>query len=68
VIFLVLVAVTVITESEIIWLFLGAGVLVWLVRRPPQRLKAALGKASILAMVPLHLALPGVPRLPGLSS
>jgi chromate transporter len=33
-IFLVLAAVTVITESEIIWLFLGAGLLVWLVRRP----------------------------------
>lgn len=64
-IFLVLAAVTVITESEIIWLFLGAGVLVWLVRRSPQRLKAALGKASSLAMAPLHLALPGVPAASG---
>jgi chromate transporter len=64
-IFLVLAAVTVITESEIIWLFLGAGVLVWLVRRPPQRLKAALVKASSFAMAPLHLAVPGVPAASG---
>jgi chromate transporter len=64
-IFLVLAAVTVITESEIIWLFLGTGVLVWLVRRPPQRLKAALSKVSTLVMAPLHLALPGVPAASG---
>lgn len=30
-------AITVITESEIIWVFLGAGVLVWLLRAPPKR-------------------------------
>jgi chromate transporter len=36
-IFLLSAAVTVITKSEIIWLFLGAGVLVWLVRAPPKR-------------------------------
>lgn len=64
-IFLFLAAVTVITESEIIWLFLGAGLLVWLVRSPPQRLKAALTKASSLAVAPLHLALPGVPAASG---
>src|SRR5205814_1248202 len=29
-------AVTVITKSEIVWLFLGAGVLVWLLRAPPK--------------------------------
>src|SRR5204862_8037468 len=28
-------AVTVITQSEVVWLFLGAGVLVWLWRVPP---------------------------------
>jgi chromate transporter len=28
--------VTVVTKSEIVWLFLGAGVLVWLVRAPPK--------------------------------
>jgi chromate transporter len=31
--------VTVVTQSEVIWLFLGAGVLVWLVRVPPAWLK-----------------------------
>ena len=36
-IFLVSAAVTVITKSEIVWLFLGAGVLVWIVRAPPKR-------------------------------
>jgi chromate transporter len=35
-IFLVSAAVTVITRSEIVWIFLGAGVLVWLVRAPPR--------------------------------
>lgn len=36
-IFLISAAVTVITRSEIVWLFLGAGVLVWLVRAPPKK-------------------------------
>ena len=35
-IFLASAAVTVITQSEIVWLFLGAGVLVWLWRAPPK--------------------------------
>jgi chromate transporter len=34
---LVSAAVTVVTQSEIIWLFLGAGVLTWLLRAPPTR-------------------------------
>ncbi len=36
-IFLTLAAVTVITESEIAWLFLAAGVVAWLWRAPPRR-------------------------------
>ncbi|MEP6656363.1 MAG: chromate transporter [Betaproteobacteria bacterium] len=36
-IYLVTAAVTVWTQSESVWLFLGAGVLVWLVRAPPKR-------------------------------
>ncbi|MGH2811142.1 MAG: chromate transporter [Actinomycetota bacterium] len=60
-IYLLLAAVTVITESEIIWLFLGAGLLVWLVRQPPQKLRAALGRASSLVAAPLQAALPGIP-------
>lgn len=35
-IFLASAAVTVVTQSEVIWLFLGAGVLVWLWRVPPK--------------------------------
>jgi chromate transporter len=35
-IFSVSAAVTVITKSEIVWLFLGSGVLVWLLRAPPK--------------------------------
>ena len=37
VIFVTSAAVTVITRSEMVWLFLGAGLLVWLVRAPPNR-------------------------------
>jgi len=36
-IFLILAAATVITESEIAWLFLAAGVVTWLWRAPPKR-------------------------------
>lgn len=36
-IFLASAAVTVVTKSEEVWLFLGAGVLVWLLRAPPTR-------------------------------
>jgi chromate transporter len=50
-IFLVLAAVTVITESEIAWLFLAAGVLVWLWRAPPKRW----GGGGLAAMAPVDL-------------
>lgn len=52
-------AATVITESESVWLFLGAGVLVWLVRTPPKFLRFGSTTASLL---PLGWALPGVPQ------
>ena len=41
-IFLVSAAVTVVTKSEIVWIFLGAGVLVWLVRAPPKVSRGAM--------------------------
>jgi chromate transporter len=41
-IFVVSAAVTIVTQSEVIWLFLGAGLLVWLVRVPPAWLKSGL--------------------------
>ena len=36
-IYLVSAVLTVVTQSESVWLFLGAGVLVWLLRAPPKR-------------------------------
>ncbi len=38
-IFAVAAGVTIITQSEELWLFLGAGVLVWLLRAPPKFIK-----------------------------
>jgi chromate transporter len=52
-------AVTIITESEAVALFLGAGLLVWLVRTPPNFLSR--GGPAVPAMYPLGFALPGVP-------
>ncbi|GAB3627634.1 Chromate transport protein [Pandoraea terrae] len=46
-IYLLLAAVTVITQSEIAWLFIGAGVLVWLVRCKPR-----LGSWSLAVLSP----------------
>jgi chromate transporter len=45
-IFLVSAAVTVITKSEIVWIFLGAGVLVWLVRAPPKLTRGAMHSSA----------------------
>jgi chromate transporter len=36
-IFLAAAAVTIVTQSESVWLFLGAGVLVWFVKAPPKK-------------------------------
>ncbi|GAC1527275.1 MAG: chromate transporter [Ramlibacter sp.] len=48
-------AVTVITQSEIVWVFLGAGVLMWLVRARPRRIGG--GLRSIAVAAPLAAAL-----------
>lgn len=53
-IYLVLAAVTVVTESEIAWLFLAAGILVWFWRAPPAWLKA--GRLQAIAAVSLPAA------------
>jgi len=50
VVYLVTAGFTVWTQSESIWLFLGAGVLVWLVRAPPRRW---LGKSAAPAIAAL---------------
>jgi chromate transporter len=56
-IYLVSAVLTVITESESIFLFLGAGILVWLVKAPPRWLRGR--QTSLVAF--LGLSLPGVP-------
>jgi|KBSMisStandDraft_5_1062788.scaffolds.fasta_scaffold39397_2 chromate transporter len=49
-IYLVSAAVTVITESELIALFLAAGVVVWLVRAPPRKWFGGSSMPGLLAM------------------
>ena len=51
-IYLLLVAVTVITESEIAWLFIAAGVVVWLWRAPPKWLGRGEMSAALAAQLP----------------
>ncbi|AYH41953.1 chromate transporter [Azoarcus sp. DN11] len=51
-IFLTLAAVTVITESEVAWLFIAAGVLVWFWRAPPEWLKKGGVAAALSAQLP----------------
>lgn len=58
-IYLLLAVVTVVTESEAAWLFIAAGVLVWLLRAPPKWL----GKNSLPAAALLHL--PAAPAVFG---
>jgi chromate transporter len=52
-IYLVLAVVTVITESEIAWLFIAAGVLVWLLRAPPKWLSKGTLNAAALTQAPI---------------
>jgi chromate transporter len=55
-IYLVSGAITVITESEIIWVFLGAGVLVWLLRAPPKRWSGRTYSFAVAAPVAMGAA------------
>ena len=55
-IFLLLATVTVITESEIAWLFIAAGVLVWLLRAPPRFLQKS-RLHSVTAGLPLGISI-----------
>src|SRR5258708_19457065 len=67
-IYLVAFAVTVITESEIAWLFIAAGVVTWLLRAPPRWLHKG-GVPAVAATMPeaagifSSLASPLPPRL-----
>lgn len=58
-IYLLLAIVTVITDSEIAWLFIAAGVLVWFLRAPPAWLRSGKLHAAGLTQVPLAFALLG---------
>jgi chromate transporter len=52
-IYLLLAVVTVITESEIDWLFIAAGTLVWLLRAPPKWLGKGSLNAAALTQAPI---------------
>ncbi|WP_459204487.1 chromate transporter (plasmid) [Ralstonia pseudosolanacearum] len=54
VVYLVLATVTVVTESEVAWLFLAGGVLVWLWRAPPKWLRQ--GGLNAVAAAPIPVA------------
>ncbi len=51
-VYLVLAAVTVVTESEVAWLFLAAGVLVWFWRAPPKWVRQGRVNATAAAAIP----------------
>jgi chromate transporter len=57
-IYLVSAAVTVVTESELILLFLGAGTLTWLIRTPPRFLSRSPKAPGALALWPLAMSSP----------
>jgi chromate transporter len=56
-IYLVAAVVTIVTESEIVWIFLISGLVVWLVKAPPRFL-ARSGNAPMLAWLPAANLLP----------
>src|SRR5205807_7724335 len=47
-IYIVAAAVTIVTESEVVWIFLISGLLVWLVRAPPKRWFPKSGGATLV--------------------
>src|SRR5919201_855421 len=55
-IYLVAAAVTIVTESEIVWIFLISGVLAWFVKAPPAWLQRS-GSAPMVALLPTACAL-----------
>ena len=58
-IYLIAAAITIITESEIVWLFIAAGIVTWLWRTPPHWLKKPSLKAVPVAPV---IAVGGAPN------
>ncbi|WP_019142703.1 chromate transporter [Noviherbaspirillum massiliense] len=51
-IYLLLLVVTVVTESEVAWLFIASGVVVWLLRAPPKWLTRSSVHGAALAQMP----------------
>lgn len=51
-IFLACAAITALTGSELVWVFLLGGILVWLLRAPPRALRGAGSVPAIAAVVP----------------
>lgn len=58
-IYLLLALVTVITESEIAWLFIAAGVFVWLLRAPPKWMSKGSVHGAALTQIPIASGLFG---------
>lgn len=58
-IYLLLATVTVITETEIAWLFIAAGILVWLLRAPPKWLGKGSVQGVALTQIPIAGSLLG---------
>ena len=58
-IYIVAATVTIVTESEMVWIFLISGLLVWLVKAPPRWL-ARSGSAPMLVLLPAANLLPAV--------
>jgi chromate transporter len=56
-IYLIAAAVTIITESEIVWIFLISGAVVWFVKAPPRWLARG-GTAPMIALLPIANFLP----------
>ncbi|HJV82203.1 chromate transporter [Noviherbaspirillum sp.] len=52
-IYLLLLAVTVVTESEVAWLFIASGVAIWLLRAPPKWLTGGDVHAAVLVQTPM---------------
>ena len=58
-IYVFLAAVTVVTESEVAWLFIAAGVLVWFLRAPPKWLSKRSLNAAAFTQLPLAASIAG---------
>ena len=65
-IYLIVVATTVITQSEIAWLFIAAGIVNWLWRAPPKNWSNKGGMAAVLSAQLPHAAMLGTAYDPAL--